>query len=121
MTPGWILGVFLYLLSIFLIHHLSNHTGTDLKPCLLWQTTGLPCPLCGGTRASIALISGSPSEAIQWNPLVATSLSLVAICIVLRLGVGIRPRTAMSRTWILAGSVVLVGLNWAYLLNRFQS
>ncbi|MFM8856166.1 MAG: DUF2752 domain-containing protein [Actinomycetota bacterium] len=47
--------------------------------CPLSRWTGSPCPLCGGTRAALYLVSGQPFEAFQRNPAVAISLAIAAL------------------------------------------
>ena len=38
--------------------------------CALFRTTGLLCPVCGMTRATVALLHGHPAVAFALNPLV---------------------------------------------------
>lgn len=45
--------------------HLPNRPATL---CLVRATTGLPCPLCGGTTAAVALGSLDPVGALRANP-----------------------------------------------------
>ncbi|WP_341472741.1 DUF2752 domain-containing protein [Actinomyces wuliandei] len=50
--------------------------GPDL--CVLHRTTGLWCPLCGGTRATRELLSADLSGALSYNPFaVATEVLIV--------------------------------------------
>lgn len=37
--------------------------------CILKQTTGIPCPSCGSTRAILSILHGDFLQAFQWNPL----------------------------------------------------
>ncbi len=37
--------------------------------CVFHKMTGLPCPLCGGTRAASALLHGDVQRALDLNPL----------------------------------------------------
>lgn len=50
----------------------------DLPLCGFHHLTGLPCPLCGGTRACAALVEGNFLAAWQFNPGVLVILSLAA-------------------------------------------
>jgi hypothetical protein len=50
----------------------------DLPLCGFRHVTGLPCPLCGGTRACAALANGSFLEALQLNPGLMVLLTLAA-------------------------------------------
>ena len=38
-------------------------------PCSIRQLTGFHCVSCGATRATYALLSGHPAEAVYYNPL----------------------------------------------------
>lgn len=53
-------------------------------PCALHAVTGLWCPLCGGTRATAALLRGDLVAALGWNPY-AVLLDAVAVLVFLRL------------------------------------
>jgi hypothetical protein len=41
-----------------------------LHDCPFRTLTGIPCPTCGGTRASLALLDGRLIDALRLNPLV---------------------------------------------------
>lgn len=50
----------------------------DLPLCGFRHITGLPCPLCGGTRACAALVDGNFLAAWQLNPGLMVLLALAA-------------------------------------------
>ena len=50
MTPGLVLGVIFYIGAVLFIYFESQRSGINLKPCLIWQLTGVQCPLCRGTQ-----------------------------------------------------------------------
>ena len=50
----------------------------DLPLCGFQHVTGLPCPLCGGTRACAALVDGNFLAAWQLNPGLMVLLALAA-------------------------------------------
>ena len=96
--------------------------------CGLKTLTGLPCPLCGSTRALVAWSRLDILQAFRWNPLVS------AACVVLWLWLlgslsdwAFRTRLVERGThWIrrvpwlwLLGTAVLV--NWIYLFFRLPS
>ena len=45
-----------------------------LAHCPLRDSTGLPCPTCGGTHAAVALAAGDWAEAWRANPLVTAAV-----------------------------------------------
>ena len=59
----------------------SSATSSDL--CLVHRATGMWCPLCGGTRATRALLHGNLTEAIGYNPF-ALVVEALAVLLVLR-------------------------------------
>lgn len=48
-------------------------------PCAFHSLTGLPCLLCGGTRAMDAILAGNPQAALHLNALAFPALALVGI------------------------------------------
>lgn len=44
--------------------------GLQLWPCMFAEMTGLPCPGCGMTRASLALMRGDLRTALLFHPFV---------------------------------------------------
>lgn len=121
MTPGWILGVFGYVAAIATLYFFSGKVERDITPCLLKQSTGLPCPLCGGTRASASLLSGDPLAALAMNPGVAIALPLIAIWITLRVGFGISVRPNIPKPLLVSFVVLIAMANWAYTIQAHHS
>jgi hypothetical protein len=56
--------------------------------CPLLRVTGVACPSCGGTRASLFLLSGDPMAAVKANAGVTMFLIVIAV---LTAGGRIRP------------------------------
>ena len=52
---------------------------TELRLCVFRSATGLPCPLCGGTRACAALVEGDFLAAMQFNPGLMPLLALALV------------------------------------------
>lgn len=52
--------------------------GRPATLCLLRATTGVPCPLCGGTSAAVALGSFDLQSALRANPFVVLIGGLLA-------------------------------------------
>ena len=53
-----------------------------LAHCPMRDITGVPCPTCGGTRASIGLVQGMWHDAFAANPFVAAGLVLFGLWVV---------------------------------------
>lgn len=64
----WLLGGSLLVLGAA---RLIPYSPVTLPPCGLRTLTGIPCPLCGSTRALIAFSHFNLADAFRFNPLVA--------------------------------------------------
>lgn len=86
-------------------------------PCLFQLITGLYCPGCGGTRASVYLMRGKLLESLHYHPLVA----YLAVVILLELGswaaskVFHKPELHVKRYVMFAyiGAAIVL-LNWGW-------
>jgi hypothetical protein len=104
---------------------LTGSTGLSL-PCPLRFLTGVPCPACGLTTASVALAHGDPGAAAAANPAVFGLAALVAVAVpllLLRLA-GLAPApvgwssAARRRTgWVMA---LLASASWVFQLHRLD-
>jgi hypothetical protein len=85
--------------AALIVLRLTAHTM-----CLIYATTGFPCPACGSTRAVFALLRGDVLESLRWHPLVA----ILPVLGVLALYVRLRPLRP-PRWWnpVLAGVLAL--------------
>ncbi|MCF7927104.1 MAG: DUF2752 domain-containing protein [Candidatus Izimaplasma sp.] len=61
---GWLISVLL----IYLIYFLIIHPMSEI--CIVKIITGLPCPFCGITRASLHLLTFQFAGAFYYHPLV---------------------------------------------------
>jgi len=122
--PCAVLAVYLVLYGIVL----SRPEWRDHLPpvCSFRAITHVPCPTCGGTRATIALASGQVSLAFRYNPLISAAWLLLPAAL---LGAFVFRARALSvspamRTWVVRGVVlvlVVVGLaNWIYVLGNLR-
>jgi hypothetical protein len=100
-------------------------TSTGLSaPCLLRWLTGVPCPACGMTAASVALVHGDVAAAAAANPSVF-GLAVLAVAVVPLLALraaGLLPApvpwSASARRitgWVM---VLLAFASWVYQLFR---
>src|SRR3954468_12044250 len=81
--------------------------------CLLRATTGVPCPLCGGTTAFVRLGRGRLLGALAANPFVllgALALVLAPTCIGRRLA-------RVPHVWTVV--LALTAASWVWQLGRF--
>ncbi|MEJ2108905.1 MAG: DUF2752 domain-containing protein [Acidobacteriota bacterium] len=70
-TESWLARIFLLAVigAGFLTHYLGLKPGDlELLPCPIHYVTGIECPGCGMTRASIALARGEIGSALHFNP-----------------------------------------------------
>ena len=63
-----------YFLLFFFPHFISNNSF-----CLFKYITGIPCPACGSTRATILLFDGEFLKSILLNPLGIITNALIFI------------------------------------------
>ena len=74
--------------------------------CPLRTTTGIPCPLCGMTRAVVAAARGDLVDSLRFNP-------LGIVVVLLAIAVIVRPSLLRIRppVWLYAGGGALL---WVY-------
>lgn len=89
----------------------------DVPLCAFKHLTGVPCPLCGGTRVCAALAQGDVATALQLNPGLLPVLALAALHSGLLLaealsGRELGPPRALSLAWKLAGGFLLASWLW---------
>ena len=103
----------------------TAHTGWPGLPCPLRTLTGVPCPFCGMTTATVAVSHGEWGSAAAANPLVylAAALVLGTIPVLLARAAGLapgpRPWPEARRRRVRWAMAVLVGLSWLFQLHRF--
>lgn len=66
---GFILGVVLVLVGL-VAYALYPYVERAPTLCLFRMVTGQPCPSCGMTRATCALVHGEWAKAMRYHPLV---------------------------------------------------
>jgi Protein of unknown function (DUF2752) len=104
---------------------LMTHTGGQGLPCPLRTLTGVPCPFCGMTTATVAITHGEWRYAAAANPLVYLIAALLActapVLLARALGRAPAPRpwseaTRRRTAWTVG---CLVALSWLFQLHRF--
>lgn len=101
------------------------HTGGQGIPCPLRTLTGVPCPFCGLTTATVALARGQWAAAAGASPLACLGAILVVgtvpVLAARVVGLASPPRPASDRTRrrITRVMLVIVGLNWLFELHRY--
>jgi hypothetical protein len=105
LTAGRLVALRLTLLAaaaVLLAH--VRLSGRPSTVCLLRATTGVPCPLCGGTTAAIRVGSGDLAGALRASPLAVLGAPVVAALPLLRAHLGRLPRRAALG--LMAGALV---------------
>jgi hypothetical protein len=117
------MGLVLGLAVTVIAARLWIELGLPVSMCAWKNLSGLPCPLCGSTRAVAALSEFEVAAAFAYNPLVcAGCLGGLAWCL---LGPGVR-RVLLESAQIGLGRrpwLWLIGLalaNWSYLLLKLR-
>ena len=82
-------------------------------PCMLRTITGIPCPLCGTTRAVTAAVHGDLLGSLWFNP--AGLLVVVTAVVVLAAW---RVRRITIPIWTFS---LVLALMWAYQLFKFTT
>ena len=92
--------------------------------CPLHALTSIPCPTCGMTRATTALLHGDLAGALAWNPLMTVVMIGAALYVLYSAVVVIgnlprlrwMPPTPKESRWIRISVTLLLAANWGYLL-----
>jgi len=79
----WRIAAVLYVFTLVTyFHYTQSRNMPSTAPCLFRTTTGVPCLMCGATRAFFALSHGRVADAWYYNPLIFP-VGFVVGCLVL--------------------------------------
>jgi len=101
------------------------HTGGQGIPCPLRTLTGVPCPFCGLTTATVALAHGEWAKAAMTSPLAylvaGLAVGTAPILVARVLGKAPLPRPVSDRTRrrITKVMIGIVALSWLFQLHRY--
>ena len=121
------LGIIVFFASFALAGRYKIDMGRWLGYCGFKQRTGLPCPTCGMTTATLAFARGRVFQAFYIQPAAALIWSLLTLAAFLALltalfGVYFRFLGNFLRQvrvkWVLLALAVIVGAAWAVTLAR---
>ena len=93
--------------------------GFSMPVCFFKYFTGHPCVICGGTRATMALMRGDVIKALQWNPLFTIALVVVMTVLLIELASQrrfvIKFKSKKEKIVIYAITILVIMANWVYL------
>ncbi|MXZ61823.1 MAG: DUF2752 domain-containing protein [Acidobacteria bacterium] len=96
---------------------LLRDLAPDVTLCGVKALSGVPCPFCGGVRATAALGRGSLAEALAWNPAVtllhAGMLTSGAVLVFGKTPVWLTPD---RQRFVFRAVLVVLLANWLYLV-----
>jgi hypothetical protein len=104
---------------------LLAHDGYHGLPCPMLALTGVPCPFCGMTLATVAMTHGHWAAAAATNPLAflvaALAIGTAPVLVARTAGQvsASQPWSAAKRRRVSRAVACLVALSWLFQLHRF--
>lgn len=62
--------LYVVLAIAYIVYQLLLKESIVIPGCWFFQTFGVYCPACGGTRATLALLQGNILQSLYYNPIV---------------------------------------------------
>ncbi len=116
----WLIATALWILAVGVFTWANARMGTHHTICPLKNLLNIPCPGCGGTRATLALAQGRFAEAFAFNPLTSAVLLLSPVLLFVWLRRRNTPPADRWRPgrlfWML--TILLVLANWLVVLRN---
>ena len=96
---------------------LLRELAGDVTLCGVKALSGLPCPFCGGVRATAALGRGALVEALGWNPAL-TLLHAGTVISGAALVLGVTPPwfAPDRQRFVFRAAIAILLVNWVYLV-----
>ncbi len=118
--PFWaILIVLLWIVLGCTAVFLGEYLDRPAQLCLFKRLIGIPCPTCGATRGSLAVLQGRIIEGWLYNPLLLSVFGICLLLLAVRLCFRRKLQLQLSRVeriiaW--AFLAVLFAANWLYVI-----
>lgn len=107
-------NLLLIVLTVVIIYAVIN----VIIGCPFRNITGIPCPACGLTRATVCLFKGDIASAFKFNPLFPLAYLLMgALCVYAALAIknkGINKRTEKIFSVIFSAVLVIFIVVWIF-------
>jgi len=117
---------FPFLAGALVLLHLAPDFVLGVAHCPLRETTGVPCPTCGGTLAAVHLASGQWAAALRANPLVTVLVTgyVPAACYacaatvvpIWRRSLRLTAKEKRTARWL---AILLLAVDWLWLAARY--
>lgn len=101
--------------------YLSSRGVSVPSTCAFKNLTGKPCATCGSTRAFVKLLHADVLGALSLNPLMTVIMLALPLWLAWRIArpsTTHAPPTSARYTTISLVLVILIALNWAYVIWR---
>lgn len=121
---GWpLVALITWAALLLMLVGAQSQKGANWIACPFRSLTQLPCPTCGATRATLAMLDGDFAGALRLNPLVTVALMLTTFWLVLRIGFRrtiVLPLPPRMRLVLWVGIILAACGNWLYVLRTLE-